>query len=377
MDAPIAPTRADLVQVYGVHDPRLAGHQQAEAVVADADGITVLCSANPGGEGEHTWLLRLADDGSVRWERQYDPGLGTGRAIATPIGGGFVIAGEVRRSHLEYEAQLVRLDADGHVLASGSFGPRGATGFNAVTVVHDGSTLAGGTARWQGWLVRAAGARHVSWELLIGDVDEVVGLAALPEGGFALAAGQERSTTGLGGTRLAVFADDGRVRWWKGLPPSGRAEPAALAAHPDGGLVAVGHRLASEHEAAKLWVVRVDPAGEVAWERLLGSADENVRGRAVVLLADGGVVVAGDAPRAGGRGVRVVRLAADGTTAWECALGGLHEHSLAGGLAPTNDGGLVLVGSTTAQGPGKTNAWILRLDGDGRRLWERVFDLAV
>ncbi len=377
MDAPIAPTRADLTQVYRSHDPRLAGHQQAEAVVAGAGGITVLCSANPGGEGEHTWLLRLADDGSARWERHYDPALGTGCAIAAPPGGGFVVAGEVRRSELEYEGQLIRLDADGRVLASGSFGPRGATGFTAVTVVHDGSTLAGGTARWKGWLVRAAGARRVSWELLIDDVDEVVGLAALPDGGFALAASQERSTTGLGRTRLAVFAGDGHVRWWKDLPPSGRAEPAALAARPDGGLVTVGHRLASEHEAAQLWVVRVDPAGEVAWERLLGSADEDLRGRAVVLLADGGVVVAGDAPRAGGRGVRVVRLAADGTTAWERAFGGMREHSLARGLAHTNDGGLVLVGSTTAQGPGRTNAWILRLDGDGRQLWERVFDLAV
>jgi hypothetical protein len=42
------------------------------------------------------------------------------------------------------------------------------------------------------------------------------------------------------------------------------------------------------------------------------------------------------------------------------------------GLAATHDGGLVIVGST-ANGPGKTNVWIVRFDLDGNVVWQRVF----
>jgi len=373
MNTSVAPTRNDLDQVYRTYDPNLAGHQQAEAVVVGTEGITVLCSTNPKGEGEHTWLIRLADDGSVQWERHYALDQGTGRAIAALPGGGFVIAGDVRCSAMEYQAQILRVDADGSVIAGGAFGPRGATGFVAVAVLNDRSTLAGGTARWKGWLMRADDALRVIWELAIDDIDDVHGIAALADGGFALVASQEKSTTALGMTRLAAFAGNQRVRWQKQLPVAGRGELAALATLADAGMVAVGHYSASERDAVQLWVVRVDAAGEVVWECLRGPADEERRGRAIVSLADGSVVVAGDALHDGHRGLRVVRLAADGTIAWERGYGGELEYNVARGLARTNDGGLVLVGSTTAKGPGKTNVWILRLDSDGRLLWDRVF----
>lgn len=376
MNDPTSPRPDILEQVYRTHDPHLAGHQQAEAVVAGAYGITVLCSANPRSEGEHTWLIQLEEDGSVGWERHYAPGQGTGRAIAPLPGGGFVIAGDVQRSEMEYQAQLMRVNADGSVIAGTTFGPYGAVGFRTVALLNDGSTLAGGTARWKGWLLCADDELRTSWELPIDDVDVVNGLAPIVEGAFAMVASQEQSTTTLGMTLLAAFAGDRRVRYRKRLPTAGRGEPAALAVLPDGDLVAVGHYSESERDVAQLWVVRVDTAGEVAWERFLGPVDEDRRGRAIAPLADGGVVVAGDALRDGRRSLRVVHLAVDGTVVWERAYGGEREYDVARGIARTEDDGLVVVGSTKSKELGKTNAWVLRLDGDRSLQWDRVFGSA-
>lgn len=127
-----------------------------------------------------------------------------------------------------------------------------------------------------------------------------------------------------------------------------------------------------------MWIVQVNATSEVVWERLVGPADEQRRGRAIVSLTDGGVAVAGDAQLGSHRGLRVARFAANGTLVWEHAYGGegVNESSVARGLARTHDSGLVLVGSTTAKGQGKTNVWILRLDDDGRLLWDRVFGSA-
>jgi hypothetical protein len=101
-------------------------------------------------------------------------------------------------------------------------------------------------------------------------------------------------------------------------------------------------------------------------------------GAAIVELSDGGFAVAGAAQRDGRRGLRLARLASDGTLVWERAYGG-DPHDEATGLARTADGGFVLVGSTSkggGQGSGKTNVWVLKLDGDGRLAWDRVLGAA-
>src|SRR4051812_8630411 len=114
METPLAPTSDDLEQAYRARDPNLAGHQTAQGVVVSGDDIVVLCSANPEGSGEHTWLIRLTGNGNVAWERHYRANQGVGRAIVPLPGGGFAIAGEIQRSAMEFQGYLLRTDASGN-----------------------------------------------------------------------------------------------------------------------------------------------------------------------------------------------------------------------------------------------------------------------
>jgi hypothetical protein len=376
MDNPLAPTRDDLEHAYRTHDPILAGHQSAEAVAVAGDAITVLCSANPRGEGDHTWLIGLDSSGTVIWERHYSPDQGVGRALAALPGGGFAIAGEIQRSAMDFQAYLLRTDGDGKVTGGAAFGPRGVTGFTSLAVLDDGTVVAGGSASDRGWLVRVDPALRATWDAPVGDVDDVLGLAALP-GGFAMAARRERSTTGFGLTvltRAVVAGADHHPRWRFQLPTSGRGEPAALTRLSDDSIALVGHHAASDRDRAQIWVARVTGPDQIAWQRMLGSPDEERRGRAIVALPDGGVAVAGDALRDGKRGLRLARLGPDGSVIWERAFGGAGQE-VARGLALSGNG-FVLVGSTTTKGAGKTNVWILRLDGDGQLIWDRAFGTA-
>ena len=226
MSSPVSTSRDDLEQAYRMHDPALAGHQRAEAVVVGAEGITVLASANHDGETEHTWLLRLRLDGAVTWKRHYDPKYGSGRAIAR-LAHGFAIAGDVRRGAMAYQASLLRVDASGEVVGSASLGPRGVTGFYAIQARADDTIVAGGTSAWKGWLVSADPALRNPGERAL-DVDEVHALRLLPSGDVVALASIEKSTTGFGRTRLAAVASDGHVRWQRELPSSGRGDPVAL-----------------------------------------------------------------------------------------------------------------------------------------------------
>jgi hypothetical protein len=373
MTGPISSTKEDLEQVYRLRDPALAGHQRAEAVVVGAEGITVLASANPDGEAEHTWLLRLDADGALIWERHHDPAHGAGRAIAVRSRGGFVIAGDVRRGAMAYQASLLAIDATGAATGSVALGPHGATGFYTVRVRGDDSIVAGGTARWKGWIVSTDPALQRPSEAPV-EVDEVNGLAALPSGDVVAMASVEKSTTGFGLTRLVAVAPaaDRAARWQIGIPSTGRGDPAALVATPDGGLLAVGTGAAADRDPAHVWLARADAAGKLAWERTLDGKPAAWRARAAAALPDGGFAVAGEtAAPTGQRAPHVWRLAADGAVQWQRAYGG-PDGEMVTGLAATGDGGLVMVGST-AGGPGKTNVWIVRLDPDGAVRWQRVF----
>jgi hypothetical protein len=375
MTEPISPNIEELKRAYQLPNPGRAGSQQAEAVLTGTEGITVLCSANTTGEGDHSSLIRLTMDGAIQWKRDYDLNQGAGHAITKIQGGGFAIAGDVRHSAMEYQGHLIHTDISGEIVAEGIFGPRGVTGFVAIATLSDGSTLAGGTARWKGWLMCANAGLGTEWDLLIDKVDDVRGIASLPDGGFAAVASTDRSTTGLGLTRLAAFAEDGSIRWQVQLPLSGHGELTAITALPDGGLAGVGHHTTTEDGSAQVWVARFDAAGGVVWECRVGVVGEEHRGRAIMSLSDGSLVIASDEIRSGQREARVTHFSADGTIIAGQTYGGERIHNLARDLARTEDDGLVLVGAARRE-LGKNSIWILCLAPDGQTLWEHVIESA-
>ena len=248
-----------------------------------------------------------------------------------------------------------------------------AGGFNALAALDDGSVLAGGGVDYHGWLLHADRTLHTAWEASLDDIDDVAGLVSL-SGGFAIAARREFSTTSLDYTRIVAFAADRKVRWQKQLPVAGHAQPSAMAALSDGGLIVVGRHEVT-NDFPRTWVARLNGSGEVVWEKLIGDPGEARLGTAVVVLPDGGFAVAGASQREGRWVGRLARLTGDGTLLWEHSYGG-EKDDIVRGLARTAESGFVLVGSTMSRGAGKTNVWILKLDGNGVLLWDRVFGTA-
>jgi hypothetical protein len=372
MNQPVAVNIEELEKAYQAPNPGLAGSQQAEAVVVGSEGITVLCSTNPAGEGEYSSLIRLTNDGVIQWRRNYTFAEGTGRAI-THASSGFAIAGDMRSGATEFQGLLLTTNTDGDVLAKRVLGPRGSTGFVSIATLADGSIVAGGTASWKGWKVHADAGLQVDLDLSLDWVDDVSGVASLPAGGFAMAARMDSSTTALGLTRLSTFAADQSLLWEAQLPAIGRGELTAITIVSDGTLAGVGHYTTGEDDAAQLWVVRVDAAGVVVWERLLGAAGEEQRGRAITSIPDEAIVVASDGVREGRRKARVIWFSADGEAIREHTYGAERMLNFARGIAHIEGGGLVLVGSTVPA-MGKSGTWILGLDSNGQRIWEHVID---
>jgi hypothetical protein len=121
---------------------------------------------------------------------------------------------------------------------------------------------------------------------------------------------------------------------------------------------------------ADLWVVRIDAAGGIVWQKRYGG-DLGDAGVAIRQTRDGGYVVAGDTRSygAGSADVWVLRLDAAGSVLWQRAYGGPDDDRVVGLLA-LDEGGFILAGSRGVAEPG---AWIARLDAAGGVVWEAVY----
>ena len=135
----------------------------------------------------------------------------------------------------------------------------------------------------------------------------------------------------------------------------------------------------------------ITPAADVVlkqWDKVLGGSGNDLLND-VRLTSDGGFIAAGysDSPVGPGKAAAygdydywVVKCDASGNVQWERTFGGDKLDYLYSAL-PLRTGGYLLAGFTasgatgnkTVASFGDVDIWLIRLDGNGNRLWERVY----
>ncbi len=90
---------------------------------------------------------------------------------------------------------------------------------------------------------------------------------------------------------------------------------------------------------------------------------------------DGRYVVAGTLGDAGFRDALLLRLASDGSVAWEKTYGdGGTQEDFALSVQQISDGGLVVAGFTGSFGATTRDPWVLKLKADGAAVWQNRYD---
>lgn len=188
------------------------------------------------------------------------------------------------------------------------------------------------------------------------------------------------------------------MRWDRTL--GGNADDALSSLEPtaNGGYLlggwsrsgASGDKTRPNQGRAASWVVQLDSAGVLQWERSFGtrSPNDETLTRAVP-TPDGGYLLAGSAyagasgdkshPGRGGLDFWVIKLDARGTKQWDRAYGGSEGEGLTA-MQLTPDGGFVLAGFSSSGVSGdKTQAsrgifdmWVLKADAQGNPQWDRT-----
>ncbi|MFD2100290.1 hypothetical protein [Flagellimonas iocasae] len=259
------------------------------------------------------WLLKLDSEGNKEWSKTYGGSKeDLGQAVIQTSDGGYAIVGYAMSD-----------DGDGS----------NNEGF------HDN------------WILRLDAAGNILWEHSFGFAghDHSYDVIQTTDGGFFFAG------------FLDVTLSDGEGNFGKGS--------SSLTSHGVG----------------EFWGTKLDADGNLEWRRYFGGTN-NDRAHGVVQADDGSYVMAGFSESddfdvsntKGSYDFWVVKVAPDGTLVWEKSFGGTGIE-VSYDIKKTLDGNYAILGHTfstdtdISKNHGESDVWLIKIDNDGKLLWEKTF----
>lgn len=187
------------------------------------------------------------------------------------------------------------------------------------------------------------------------------------------------------------------IQWQQSFGGSSNDFVRVVKATSDGGYVIGGESNSNPsgnktnviHGFYDYWIVKVDSENNKQWEAAFGG-DGFEQLSAIEQCSDGGYILGGFSDSSvsgsktnsgfGGYDYWVIKINSAGVKLWEKSFGGSGGDYLFG-LQQTADGGYILGGQSGSSPSGnKTNVnfgnfdfWIVKLDGDGNKQWEKVY----
>jgi hypothetical protein len=251
-------------------------------------------------------------------------------------------------------------------------------------------------------------AQDILWEKSYGGkhAEYLFDAIPTPDYGFILAGSSLSKKTGnktednRGDLDYWVWKMDekGDLDWQKSLGGSGQDLLKTVVLTNDGGFLLAGFSHSNEgldkrensRDQSDFWIVKLNAKGGEEWQKTIGGNGQDDL-TAVVRTRDGGFVIGGSSasepsktgdktvPHYGGLDYWVLKLDKDGKIVWQQSFGGKYNDELRS-IALTQDGGLLLGGSSnspesgnkTQKHLGESDYWIIKLDKDGNEQWQKT-----
>ncbi len=279
----------------------------------------------------------------------------------------------------DYDAFVIKLDGEGNVLWERTLGGPGREEANSVVQTSDegyvivGSTRSSGAGGNDIWVVKLDGDGNIQWQKTLGDSgrDEAYSIRETSDGDYILAGFMESS--GRGYDLLVVKLEkNGSVQWYKTLGGTGDDWAFSLQQTSDGGYIVAGVTESFGAGRSDAWVIKLDGDGRVQWQKIFGGFD-NDWFFSIRQTSEGSYVAVGvtESFGAGRSDAWIVKLDKDGKTQWLKTLGGSGQDRFKS-VYETEDG-YIAVGGTKSFGAGESDVWIVKLSKNGSVQWQRTF----
>lgn len=353
------------VQVY-----RTGSYEEINSVRETDDGGFVTVGYSSG----NIWVMKLDATGAVVWQNTYGSSQTQyGEDIITTSDGGFIVAGyNSTFGQGDSDALVIKLNSDGTVAWQNMYGSS-TLDDEALSIIETsdgGFFVVGntGTISNDVWVAKLNADGSVAWERDFTTISHETANAAveLSDGSLVVV-----GTTDIGGTSanfqgLVIKLDaNGGLIWQNTYGGSSSEFAHSVSATNDGGFVVSGETLSFGAGSYDVWVIRLNGDGTTVWQNSYGGSNSEY-GRSIAATSDGGFVFTGESSSfaVGFSDAWAVKLNGDGSVAWENAYGSSRiDESHA--IAPTSDGGFVVSGYSRALGSHEGDGVVLKLDETG------------
>ncbi len=248
------------------------------------------------------------------------------------------------------------------------------------------------------WVVKTDAQGNIMWEQNYGGADTEWGYKAIStaDGGYLIASvtlsnnGDVSGNHGAHDAWILKISSTGTLLWQHCIGGSNSDRLTALASTPDGGYILAGRTVSNDgdvtgnHGAQDAWLVKINAAGALQWQKCLGGSDDELA-NSIITLADGGFLICGttysnngDVSGHHGSGdAWVVKTDASGNILWQKTIGGTGTDSGVQ-INAAAAGGFILTGvSNSNDGDvsghhGGKDAWVVKLSEAGNITWQTM-----
>jgi uncharacterized repeat protein (TIGR01451 family) len=385
------------------------GYDQANAIQQTTDGGYIVAgwtqsingdvSGNHG--GEDFWVVKLDMTGNIQWQKCLG-GTGYDRAhsIQQTTDGGYIVAGHTNSNNGDvsgnngyYDMWVVKLDYQGNILWQKCLGGTGYDRAHSIQQTTDGGYIvAGYTYSNNGdvsgnhgdsdmWVVKLDPQGNIQWQKCLGGTnwEEVWSVRQTTDGGY-IVAGSTCSNDGdvsgnNGGSDMWEVKLDhqGNIQWQKCLGGTSDDYAYSIQQTTDGGYIVAGYTRSNDGDVSgynggysDMWVVKLDPHGDLLWQKCIGGTDWD-EARYIEQIQDGGYLVAGLSVIIGNQyDFFVVKLDILGNLQWQKHIGGT-TWDWAYSIKQTTDRGFIVAGWTNSingdiiGNNGSEDMWVVKL----------------
>ena len=284
--------------------------------------------------------------------------------------GGYIIAGTAG-SYVAYDTWLIKIDSSGNKIWNKTLGG-GDNAANSVQQTSDGGYIIAGWSGRDAWLIKTDSSGNKIWNKTLGEGDNAANsVQQTSDGGYIIAGWT--SPYGAGGRDAWLIKTDssGSKEWDKTFGGSTSDFATSVEQTSDGGYIIAG--IAGSYGAYDNWLIKTDSSGNKIWNKSLGGG-ENVEVVSVRQTSEGGYIIAGwtNSYGAGGDDAWLIKTDSSGNKIWVRTFGGAGNDA-ARSVQQTSDGGYIIAGDTSSYGAGDRDAWLIKTDSSGNKIWVRTF----
>ncbi len=316
------------------------------------------------------WLLKLADNGDIEWSRTYGGSKDDrGQTVIQTSDGGYAIVGYAMSSDGDgsnnegfHDNWILKLDSAGTIEWERSFGFAGHDHSYDIVQTDDGGFF------------------------FVGFLDVV---ASRGEGGESK--GNSLTRHGVGefwGTKLDA---QGNLQWRRYFGGTNNDRAHAVALATDGGYVLSGFSESDDADISltkgsyDFWVIRLDAAGELVWERTFGGSGIDIS-YDIANTDDGAFLISGNTfssdtdvlENNGESDIWIIKIDDEGRLMWQAGYGG-QKFDAAQSVNSFGEGNFIVSGNTRSsdgdisKNAGQNDMWVVLADANGQLLWQQTF----